>query len=738
MKSVDLENAREPPIAVLPFSIAKSTTEPAPASAQHSFFGAVKTDGSPILPTLVSNQPSKLPAPAISSVPIAEPKPTLGPLILPASVPTSSGNGNIPNFFASSQFLAKAPTPPVPVPALNFTASLTRTEQAPLVSRPVKDAENPFWDGEKESKLSDVKSAQNILPAYEKSGTPSGSALTPVLLASSSVADAHTAALPFTFIKPTEAKPEAPIFGSTTIVELKQPFSFPAPSKPASLDGAASSGENVTSFIPPSFLGEAPKLLGKLTSSTSAFGQVVPPQSSPSPLSFTFGSQNPSKTEPKATSVGSEGTPGGLESTHSSTLEGPKPSFRGIDGGNIFSFDQTPDRHTDQDLTKSATFPFSTTSPAPVVAPKPVEEPKPVAEPLPVFPFGQLSGTSAGAAASSPITFGFGSAGTTSADVSPRQSFTFGQHNVVAPTERPVTPPKNPDNEFRMEESPTREIQQSNEANKPSLALGSGFSFNASTPIGTSLFGGGPQNLTSPLPPTSPFSFSSSSPSNPFAPKDKVDEPKTFGGFGQASAVPSPPSNSFAPPDKNDEHKPFGTFGKTNAVPSTSIGFSFGQMTKASEETQRPPTTGSFSFNTTPTSATASSPFSFGTQNANPFGQATSSSAPSSPSTFTQPSPFAFGAPAPSTNTSFGFGSQPTSPAGGANLTLPQPTSAGGFTFGQQAQQPSSPFGAPIPLAPSTSSTGALFTIGAAPAPAGVAGGPRQIRKLPNRRGGKR
>ena len=50
MKSVDLENAREPPIAVLPFSIAKSTTEPAPASAQYSFFGA----GSPKLPTLVS------------------------------------------------------------------------------------------------------------------------------------------------------------------------------------------------------------------------------------------------------------------------------------------------------------------------------------------------------------------------------------------------------------------------------------------------------------------------------------------------------------------------------------------------------------------------------------------------------------------------------------------------------------------------------------------------------------
>ena len=674
--------------------------------------------------------------PVISSVPISEPKPISGPIILPASAPTSSGNGNgnIPNFFASSQFLAKAPTPPVPV--LNFTASHTLTEQAPLVPRPVKDSENPFWDGEKDSKLSDDKSTQNILPALEKTGTPT---LASVLSASSSVADVPIAALSFTFNKPNEAKPEAPNVGSTTMVELKQSFSFPAPSKPANLDDAAPSGENVPFSFPSSLLGEAPNLVGEPANSTSTFGQVIPPQSSPSPLPFTFGSQSISEPEPKATFVGSESTPG-LESTRSSTLEAPKPSFGRIRGGKIFSFDQTPDGLTDQDATKPFPFSLNTTSPAPIVAPKPIEEPKPVAELKPVFPFGQPSDTTAGAAASSPVTFSFSSGGSASADVSTRQSFIFGQHDVVAPTERPVTPPRNPDNEFRMEESPTREIQQSNEANKTALTLGSGFSFSDSTPMGTSLFGERLQNLTSPLPPTSPFSFSSSSPSNPFGPKDKADEPKAFGGFGQASTVPSAPSNSFAPTDKTDEPKLFGTFGKTNAMPSTSTGFSFGQMTKASEETQRPPTTGSFSFNTTPTSATASSAFSFGTpQNSNPFGQATSSSAPSSPSTFTQPAPFAFAAPAASTNTSFGFGSQPSSPAGGANLTLPQPTSSGGFTFGQQTQQqPSSPFGAPIPLAPSTSSTGALFTIGAAPAPAGVASGPRQIRKLPNRRGGKR
>jgi nucleoporin NUP1 len=430
-----LENAREPPIAVLPFSIAKSTTEPARQLPLNIPSSELQKQMAPRNHQLLfQSQPSKLPVPVISSVPISEPKPTSGPLILPASAPTSSGNGNIPNFFASSQFLAKAPTPPVPVPVLNFTASPTHTEQAPLAPRPVKDAENPFWDGEKDSKRSDDKSAQNILPALEKTGSQTGSALAPVLLVSLIRGRCPpTTALPFSFNKPTEAKPEAPNFGSTTMVELKQPFSFPAPSKPASLDDAAQSGGNVPSSIPPSFLGEVPKLLGKPANSTSTFGQVVPPQSSPSPLSFTFGSQSPSKTEPKATFVGSESTPG-LESTRSLTLEAPKPSFGGINGGKIFSFDQTRDKRTEQDATKLAPFSFSTTSPAPVVAPKPVEEPKPVAELKPVFPFCQPSGTTAGAVSSSLVTFGFSSGGSTSADVSTRQSFIFGQHNVVAPT----------------------------------------------------------------------------------------------------------------------------------------------------------------------------------------------------------------------------------------------------------------------------------------------------------------
>jgi len=269
-----------------------------------------------------------------------------------------------------------------------------------------------------------------------------------------------------------------------------------------------------------------------------------------------------------------------------------------------------------------------------------------------------------------------------------------------------VTPPKNNEQDSRMEESPTRDLQQMN-ANKPASGLNGGFSFgsNGSTTNGGVLFGG---QSTAPS-----FAFgasTSTSASNPFAPKDNNDgtTSKGFGGFGQ------------------------------NVTPITTS-FSFGQPTTAAEEAQRPSTAGAFSFGTTPTSATSTTAaFAFGAPStSNAFGQTSSGSTPSSPSTFNQPAPFTFGATPPPSNSSFAFGSQPNSPAGGTNLSLPAGGFGGGASFGQAQQQPSSPFSAPIALAPSTSGGGggSLFTIGAAPAPS-PAGGARQIKKLPNRRGG--
>jgi len=426
----------------------------------------------------------------------------------------------------------------------------------------------------------------------------------------------------------------------------------------------------------------------------SPFGITGIPQSTPSPLPFTFDSntsQNTTSAQPSQPTLFGAAT----------TADAPKSVF-----GNSGAFSLTSEPVQEAKEVKTAPAPFSfgaalgTPPTVPVVVSKPA--------PAPVFSFNQPS-TSASASIAAPISFSFSGGGSASADVSNKQLFMFGQTNSAAPMARPVTPPKNSDNEFRMEESPTREMQQNGNGklaeSRPTLG---GFSFvtnNSDSNAGSSLFGGG-QNSATGAPSSTPFSFGGSSLANPFAPKNsQPEEPKGFSGFGQTTPV----------------------------APTVSTAFSFGQQVKSPEDPQSLSTTGPFSFAATPTSATSVTPaFSFGTTNSNPFGQPASGSAPSSPSTFNQPSSFAFGAPAASAGGGFAFGSQPASPAGAANLTLPQSSFGTGGGFGQSApQQPSSPFNSPIALAPSTSSGGSLFTMGSAPAP-----GPRQIKKLPNRRGG--
>lgn len=250
-----------------------------------------------------------------------------------------------------------------------------------------------------------------------------------------------------------------------------------------------------------------------------------------------------------------------------------------------------------------------------------------------------------------------------------------------------------------MEESPTRDMQlngkQADIESRPAIS----FQFsNAGSSTG-SLFGQSSQTTSA------PFSFSQPTPS-PFAKtENKTEDNPSFGGFGQTQ-------------------------------PSTT-GFSFGQKAPESEPA-RPSTTGSFAFQ--PTSATSSgSLFAFGVpaNNSNPFNQSTTqgSSAPSSPPTFSQPAPFSFAAPAAAPSTSFTFGaSQPASPAVG-NSSLPQPPTPGGFNFTHSGgTTPTSPFGVTAPAAPAG---GALFTIGAAPAPTPGSTG-RPFKKLPNRRSAKR
>lgn len=280
-------------------------------------------------------------------------------------------------------------------------------------------------------------------------------------------------------------------------------------------------------------------------------------------------------------------------------------------------------------------------------------------------------------ASASTSLFAFGGGGSVASDVS--KPFSFGS-SAGSSLGRPVTPPKAQDQEVQMDESPTRDIQSSNV--KP------GFSF-SQTPTSSSLFGTQSGNTPS----SSPFTFGPLA-SNPFATPAKEVKP-----------VPKKPID----------------FSQTSPFP-------FGQNNKAPDVagTVQSPTSAPFSF------GPSTSTFTFGPGSAsnNPLGQPQAGSAPSSPATFSA-SPFSFGTPA--SNPAFMFGSsQPASPVGGTNLTLPPPSSNfGNSGFGQSA--PSSPFNTTSPLAPSAPSA-PLFTIGSAPMAA--PGAPRQIKKLPSRRSG--
>ncbi|KAF4615306.1 hypothetical protein D9613_002849 [Agrocybe pediades] len=690
----DLEKAKEPPIAALPFSFAKPSSAAATAP---------------------------LPVPSISLPPPAPEPKTI------ASEATRTG---VPNFFSNSPFLS---TPPPSAPALSFNTTPTPTPP------PVQDASNPLWDGEKKKSAEANKPSQSLFAGFGNSGTKSGDST-----ASVSIFGAASVPPP----KPLEAKP---VPENTLNKEQPNPtFSFGQSSDEKKEPPKVVFGTGIDTVAkPPSIFGEP--------SQAENVPRTSAPQSTPSPLPFTFGAPTSKPSQPAPAEVPSFfATPASAPAA----VEAPKPLFGGGNGSSSL-FGQTPNK---EPAPTSVPFSFGSSSSATSAAevkeqPTPTPAPAPAfsfgssaatteSKPASLFSFGSSSGglTTAPAAAADPkpsplfafgstpagtpspqvqdkstpafsfgqpstaipasgtpsTPFSFGGASNTSADVSSKP-FAFGQPNPVAATERPVTPPKNNENEFRMEESPTRDLQQTN-GNKTTSTLNGAFSFGA-TSTGSSggagsLFG---SNASPAVPSPTPFSFGSTS-ANPFAPKEsKPEEPKGFGGFGPLS----------------------------NAAPPINTSFSFGQP---KDEAQRPATTGSFAFGT-PVATTPTNAFSFGapTASTNPFGSSSNAgSAPSSPSTFNQPSPFAFAAPAP-VNSTFTFGSQPNSPAT-SNSGLPQSSGGfGGSGFGQ-AQQPSSPFSGPIALAPSTSGGGtpSLFTIGAAPnVPAGA---PRQIKKLPNRR----
>ncbi|KAF9262198.1 hypothetical protein L218DRAFT_988486 [Marasmius fiardii PR-910] len=463
-----------------------------------------------------------------------------------------------------------------------------------------------------------------------------------------------------------QAEPAQPVANVGSSVA--SPFLFGQPQKTETSGSGFSVAEKPKSedLFGQSSAGQSSAVTSAGTSSSPfSFGTA---QNPPKP-SFSFGTET--KTTEAPTSGGpftfGSDPPTGPSSNATQTKPfafGNNTTTKTSDASKPFSFGSSSDTSTISTDTKS--FPFANTGSSTGA--------NDTSKSLLFGNGGNTQGTTTGPPKS--FAFGAGSGDSSSGASSPfadPKPFPFGFSSS-----RPVTPPPNPDNEVRMEESPTRDTQKPAEP-RPTL---SGFSFGTSTssPFGQSA-GSSSGNVSS----TIPFGLSGSNSNT----------------FGDMKTDNKPASSSFA-------------FGQTNSTCATSGGspFSFG-FNKPDNEPPRPSTTGSFSFGSSPSSSTA--PFAFGSSSnttSNLFGAQQSGSAPSSPS-FNPPTT-SFG----SSSNPFAFGSQPTSPATPSS-SLPQPSgfvaSSGGFGSSQPA-------------------VGALFTMGSA-SPANNQG--RRIKGLP-KRGGKR
>ena len=686
----DPTGSKEPPIPSLPFSFAKATptTEAPPAILQPQ--PTTLTPSTSFAPPLTAPS-STVPQTGTTSItepalPITVPEPTR-PVSTGAPSPPPTNVNGVPNFFANSPVLAQSVAVPK-TPPLVFSNSQSAVAQAvenstvtaPLFAPggPVKDTDNPLWEGELGKKEistgpsilfggfdpvgGTATTSESLVPAVVQAPVPPRSLFGVVEKKQEDVASAPPNFSRTSVGTTTSAPP--PSFDGVP----KPVGSFPAPNLTTSMLFSSNSSKvtNEPAAVPFSFGQPASSSVDSKKLTTSELFPSTQPSKIADPPTFSFSDSAKST----ATASDTLKPPKPFFSGFSTPAEAPKALFSGTGAGG-FSFGVNK-----ESAQKSAGTPFSFGA-----APS---TPPPVDTKSSLFNF---SATTSAPSALPSVGFSF-SSGREAPSTDAAKPFAFGRPAAMVPTERPSTPPKN--EEMNMDESPTRDAQEVAKLSERPTLGGGGFSFGAN---GSS----------------SPFSFSTaSSSSNPFVKISEPEESKPFGGFGQ----PSPAAASTA--------------------------FGFGQP--QDKESLRPSTAGSFSFGAS--ASTGGSGFNFGAPAANAtsgmFGSTSASSAPSSPSTFGNQasSPFTFAAPLPA----FAFGSsQPASPAGG-NVSLPAPTTPGGFggsgvSFGQAPS--ASPFGTPGGgVSPAAPTNGALFTIGAPPAAAGPTSGSRPIRKLPTRRGG--
>ena len=606
------------------------------------------------------------------------PQPTVP--VISLSPPTPQNNDSspgIPNFFASSSLLARtsfALAIPPPSDNLFGAPSVKETSQPTSSATP---GPRPLSTGAKS--FMETSSLPEIQSMFPLPVPPAAAAPT---VPSPAISNFPT---PLAKVEPTSAPSDGD--------PLKTPF--PAPVPPSSAQ-------------PPSLFGDFP------SQNTATQSTDVSTASAPLVISAM-------ETNLAVTGSGQKGS----TSSMFSFSDSPGTPFPGFGATNSTENPKPPTL----EQSTSARSPGESVKPPVAVQSEVPKEPKPAFSFA--FKFGAPSTSPEKPAASQ---FGESAQGPSNPGI-----FTFGtnsnavdgQKPLFGSFPRPVTPPRE-EEEVRMEESPTRVVEEvaTQRPNEDSFFAGRVLNFSQSN------------GNTS-----SPFNFGNTSgDSNPFVGKSE-EKPKTPGfafnssgsGFGQSSPAftfgkadntsqPATPSSPFTfSTSKLPEINTFGAGQTTSSSP-----FNFGQRPGSSQGSS------GFTFGQQQSPVTTSSQFNFGQSQTlapplPPFGQQ-NGSAPNSPSTFNQPLSFGFGSATPtSTSASNPFAFQSPSP-----ITT-TPSSAPGFTFGQQPSaqaQPSTPVSPfPVPGSPQPAG-GSLFNIGASPTVQSP--GTRAIKKLPTRRSGVR